>query len=60
MRCWIADKGGAHGSLNFPDALKGLVQLVLLPVGQRSARSRISSIGDALNLGKKDRVPSFR
>jgi penicillin-binding protein 2 len=57
MRCWIADKGGSHGSLTLPDALKVSCNSFFYQWGNSAKIENIVALGDALNLGKKTSVP---
>ncbi len=57
MKCWIADKGGAHGSLSLPDALKHSCNAFFYQWGNAAGIDQIDAVGDALGLGKKTGIP---
>ncbi|MEA3213764.1 MAG: penicillin-binding protein 2 [Chthoniobacter sp.] len=57
MRCWIADKGGTHGTLSLPDALKHSCNAFFYQWGNAAGIEQIDAVGEALGLGKKTGVP---
>ncbi|MGB8168924.1 MAG: penicillin-binding protein 2 [Chthoniobacteraceae bacterium] len=57
MKCWIADKGGSHGSLSLPDALKHSCNAFFYQWGNAAGIDQIDAVGGALGLGKKTAVP---
>ncbi len=57
MKCWIKEKGGAHGSLSLPDALKHSCNAFFYQFGNDAGIEHIDEIGDQLGLGKKSGVP---
>lgn len=57
MKCWIAEKGGAHGTLSLPDALKQSCNCFFYQWGNAAGIDQIDAVGDALGLGKKTGVP---
>jgi len=57
MKCWIADKGGAHGSLSLPDALKHSCNSFFYQWGNAAGIDQIDAVGEQLGLGKKTGVP---
>ena len=57
MKCWIADKGGTHGSLSLADALKHSCNAFFYQWGNAAGIEQIDAVGDALGLGKKTGVP---
>jgi len=57
MKCWIADKGGSHGNLSLPDALKHSCNAFFYQWGNAAGIDQIDAVGDALGLGKKTGVP---
>jgi len=57
MKCWIADKGGAHGSLSLPDALKQSCNCFFYQWGVAASIDQIDAVGEQLGLGKKTGVP---
>jgi len=57
MKCWIKEKGGAHGSLTLPDALKHSCNAFFYQFGNAAGIEFIDEVGDQLGLGKKTGVP---
>ena len=57
MKCWIADKGGAHGTLNLPDALKNSCNCFFYQWGNAAGIDNIDAVGQQLGLGKKSGIP---
>jgi penicillin-binding protein 2 len=57
MKCWIADKGGSHGTLNLPDALKNSCNCFFYQWGNAAGIEQIDAVGEQLGLGKKTGVP---
>ena len=57
MKCWIAEKGGSHGTLTLPDALKHSCNAFFYQWGNAAGIENIDAVGDALGLGKKTGVP---
>jgi penicillin-binding protein 2 len=57
MKCWIADKGGSHGNLNLPDALKNSCNCFFYQWGNAAGIENIDAVGEQLGLGKKSGVP---
>lgn len=57
MKCWIADKGGTHGALTLPDALKHSCNCFFYQYGNAAGIEKIFQVGDALGLGKKTGLP---
>lgn len=57
MKCWIADKGGSHGSLSLPDALKHSCNCFFYQWGNAAGIDQIDAVGEQLGLGKKTGVP---
>ncbi len=57
MKCWIAEKGGSHGSLTLPDALKHSCNAFFYQWGNAADIAQIDAVGEALGLGKKTGVP---
>ena len=57
MKCWIADKGGAHGSIQLPESLKVSCNAFFYQWGNKAGIENIVGIGNALGLGKKTGVP---
>lgn len=52
MKCWIADKGGAHGSLDLSDAIKQSCNCFFYQYGNRAGLKNIERIGSLLGLGQ--------
>lgn len=52
MKCWIADKGGAHGSLDLSDAIKQSCNCFFYQYGNRAGLKNIERIGDLMGLGQ--------
>jgi penicillin-binding protein 2 len=57
MKCWIADKGGSHGTLNLPDALKNSCNCFFYQWGNDAKIENIDAVGGQLGLGKKSGIP---
>ncbi len=50
MKCWIADKGGSHGPLTLPDALKYSCNAFFYQWGNAAKIDNIVTMADALGL----------
>ncbi|MDQ3624285.1 MAG: penicillin-binding transpeptidase domain-containing protein, partial [Verrucomicrobiota bacterium] len=57
MKCWIADKGGAHGTLALSEALKVSCNAFFYQWANAAGIDQINVVGDALMLGRKTGVP---
>jgi penicillin-binding protein 2 len=57
MKCWIADKGGAHGSLNLTGAIKNSCNCYFYQWGNEAKLINYEKIGDALGLGVRSGLP---
>lgn len=57
MKCWIASKGGAHGNLALPDALKQSCNSFFYQWGNAAKIDNIVAVGEQLGLGKKSGIP---
>ncbi len=57
MKCWIADKGGSHGPLTVPDALKYSCNAFFYQWGNAAKIENIDAVGEALGIGKKTGIP---
>jgi len=57
MKCWIADKGGSHGSLTLSDALKVSCNAFFYQWGNAAGIENIVATGKALGLGEKSGIP---
>src|SRR5256885_502034 len=53
FRCWIADKGGAHGTLGLIDAIKVSCDSFFYQFGNAAGIDAIDQTGNALGLGKE-------
>jgi len=53
MKCWIADKGGAHGMLNLSDGLKNSCNCFFYQYGNRAGIDNIAKAGHMFGLGEK-------
>jgi penicillin-binding protein 2 len=57
MRCWIADKGGAHGTINLPTAIKVSCNAFFYQYGNTAGIDQIVAMGNLLGLGQKSGIP---
>jgi penicillin-binding protein 2 len=57
MRCWIADKGGTHGTLSLPNAIKVSCNAFFYQYGNAAGIDQIVATGNMLGLGQKSGVP---
>lgn len=57
MKCWIADKGGSHGTLSLPDALKYSCNAFFYQYGNAAGIDQIDAMGNMLGLGQKSGIP---
>jgi penicillin-binding protein 2 len=57
MKCWIADKGGAHGTLTLPNAIKLSCNAFFYQYGNAAGIDQIDAMGNMLGLGQKSGVP---
>ncbi|CAN5678188.1 penicillin-binding protein 2 [soil metagenome] len=57
MKCWIAAKGGAHGTINLPDALKYSCNAFFYQYGNAAGIDQIDFMGQKLGLGQKSGIP---
>jgi penicillin-binding protein 2 len=53
MKCWIADKGGAHGNLDLTDAIKFSCNAFFYQYGNAAGIDMIDKVGAALGLGQR-------
>lgn len=53
MKCWIADKGGSHGSLGLSDAIKNSCNCYFYQYGNHAGINRIVKAGEMFGLGAK-------
>lgn len=56
MRCWIADKGGSHGTLHLSDAIKVSCNAFFYQYGNAAGIDHIVTVGEALGLGQKSGI----
>ncbi len=52
MKCWIADKGGAHGSLSLVEAIMRSCNAYFYQYGNAAGIEHIVKMGNALGLGQ--------
>ncbi len=57
MKCWIADKGGAHGTLTVSDAIKVSCNAFFYQYGNAAGIDQIDATGNMLGLGQKSGIP---
>ena len=57
MKCWIAEKHGAHGSLNLVGAIKNSCNCYFYQWGYEAKLVNYEKIGDALGLGMRSGLP---
>jgi len=57
MKCWIHDKGGAHGSLNLVGAIKNSCNAYFYQWGRDAKLINYEKIGEALGLGMRSGLP---
>lgn len=57
MKCWIADKGGSHGTIGLSDALKLSCNAFFYQYGNAAGIGKIDEIGTMLGLGQKSGIP---
>lgn len=57
MKCWIASKGGAHGSLTVATAIKNSCNAFYYQFGNAAGIDNILKVGKMLGLGEKTGVP---
>lgn len=53
MKCWIASKGGAHGSLDLSDAIMQSCNCFFYQYGNRAGIDNITRVGKLLGVGEK-------
>lgn len=57
MRCWIADKGGSHGSMSLSNAIKVSCNAFFYQYGNAATIDQIVATGNLLGLGQKSSIP---
>lgn len=57
MKCWIADKNGAHGTINLSEAIKVSCNAFFYQFGNAAGIDQIVATGNMLGLGQKSGIP---
>lgn len=57
MKCWIHEKGGAHGTLNLVGAIKNSCNSYFYQWGRDAKLPNLERVGDALGLGMRSGLP---
>ena len=57
MKCWIADKGGSHGTLNLVGAIKNSCNGYFYQWGRDAKLINYEKVGEAMGLGMKSGLP---
>jgi len=57
MKCWIAEKGGSHGTQNLPTAIKNSCNAFFFQYGNAAGIDQIDAVGNILGLGQKTGIP---
>jgi penicillin-binding protein 2 len=57
MKCWIHEKGGAHGTLNLVGAIKNSCNSYFYQWGRDAKLSNLERVGEALGLGMRSGLP---
>jgi len=57
MKCWIADKGGSHGTVGLSDAIKLSCNAFFYQYGNAAGIDQIVATGNMLGLGQKSGIP---
>ena len=57
MKCWIAEHGGAHGTLNLTGAIKNSCNSYFYQWGRDAKLINYEKIGEALGLGMRSGLP---
>lgn len=57
MKCWIADKHGAHGTLGLQGAIQASCNAFFYQYGNAAGIDQIDAIGEMLGLGQKTGIP---
>ncbi len=53
MRCWIAEKGGAHGTLDLSDAIMRSCNCFFYQYGNAASIDTITKVGNLLGVGER-------
>src|SRR5438105_4988651 len=56
FHCWVAEKGGAHGTLGLTDAIKVSCDSFFYQYGNAAGIDAIDQTGNALGLGKETQI----
>lgn len=57
MKCWIADKGGSHGTIGLSEAIKVSCNAFFYQYGNAATIEQINAVGNMLGLGQKSGIP---
>jgi penicillin-binding protein 2 len=57
MKCWIADKNGAHGSLDLESAIRVSCNAFFYQYGNAAGIDQIVAVGNMLGLGQRSGLP---
>lgn len=57
MKCWIADKGGSHGTIGLADAIKFSCNAYFYQFGNAAGIDQIVAVGNMLGLGQRSGIP---
>ena len=57
MKCWIADKKGAHGSLDLESAIRVSCNAFFYQYGNAAGIDQIVAVGNMLGLGQRSGLP---
>ena len=57
MKCWIADKKGAHGSLDLESAIRVSCNAFFYQFGNAAGIDQIVAVGNMLGLGQRSGIP---
>lgn len=57
MACWIASKGGAHGTLDLASAIRQSCNAFFYQYGNAAGIDQIVAVGNMLGLGQKSGIP---
>ena len=57
MKCWIADKNGAHGTLSLQSAIQFSCNAFFYQFGNAAGIDQIDAVGELLGLGQKSGLP---
>jgi penicillin-binding protein 2 len=57
MKCWIASKGGSHGTQNLSTAIKNSCNAFFYQYGNAAGIDQIVAMGNMLGLGQKTGIP---